>query len=642
MRLVGLALARHVMLSALCFSVAAQEFKFRIEPPAARVSTASVHRLVPEVGRTIPTWIQQLARQGALSVRLETGAFAPLDAGLAFLLLPEEAKFGLHSVEIWNRQAGYAIASEGYLGVAVHADQFLNFGFAAFNPISRRALFTSRRDATLPVAERFDVESGRSESRISFDNDWTIVGVSPDANFVWLMDVRREGKFRRVGLPSGNDDWTIDAGDAARPFDLQAFSTHPSDPNVVAITGSFGPLANQVRIYHRKSINQPIHIGNRILGPGAFDARGRFYYPSDFLTICNFQMENGRVDCAATLLSTLFGGPLFLFGELVFAQRANPSQLFHAQSGEPRGAVTAGQMEESVGSGLMLSGNELRRSSDFSLVGRFPHTIYPDKKTFIHPDWIILPWPGGPVITRAVMFRKPPVIASNGIVAAANSLPGSICNAQVISIYGENIGPSEAAGPYFQSPNSIGARSRGTEVFFEGIPGAILYAGQNQINVIVPDGVKEYSTIRLGVLTQGLASNALRLPVSPYCPALFATRNSSGLMAIALHPDASLVSAARPATRGSVVTLFATGMGTPDIYGFNEVALRAAQLGAPLLVEIGGRRASVVYVGASPGLVAALHQINVAIPIDAPTGEAIPVRISVGEFRAEAVLLPVR
>jgi uncharacterized protein (TIGR03437 family) len=100
-----------------------------------------------------------------------------------------------------------------------------------------------------------------------------------------------------------------------------------------------------------------------------------------------------------------------------------------------------------------------------------------------------------------------------------------------------------------------------------------------------------------------------------------------------LNQDGTINSAANPAAKGSVVTLFATGEGQTNPGGVDgKLAPGVLPLPAPLLnvsVDIGSATLLPLYAGAAPTLVAGVFQVNVLIPANAPSGNA-PVVLRVG------------
>jgi len=113
------------------------------------------------------------------------------------------------------------------------------------------------------------------------------------------------------------------------------------------------------------------------------------------------------------------------------------------------------------------------------------------------------------------------------------------------------------------------------------------------------------------------------------------TADSSGRgQAVAINQDGSPNSAANPASRGSVVVVYATGEGQTDPAGVDgKLTNSGATLAKPLLpvaVRVNGLLADVLYAGAAPGLVAGMMQVNFRVPDGVPSATTLPVVVNVG------------
>ena len=148
---------------------------------------------------------------------------------------------------------------------------------------------------------------------------------------------------------------------------------------------------------------------------------------------------------------------------------------------------------------------------------------------------------------------------------------------------------------------------------------------------MVPLGVAGPTT-RVVVQYAGQQSAGASVRVAPVTPALFSAAGvGSGQGAIS-NADGSVNSPGNPASAGSVVALFATGLGQTDPPGLDGT-VAADVLPTPRLqpsVSIGGLSADVLYAGAAPGMVAGIFQINVRVPDSAPGGPALVVSLQVG------------
>jgi uncharacterized protein (TIGR03437 family) len=97
----------------------------------------------------------------------------------------------------------------------------------------------------------------------------------------------------------------------------------------------------------------------------------------------------------------------------------------------------------------------------------------------------------------------------------------------------------------------------------------------------------------------------------------------------------------QPATRGSYILLFGTGEGQTNPPGVDG-RVASASLGflpKPVLgcsVTIGGVAIVPDYCGATPDYTAGLLQVNVKLPMDVPTGNSVPVQLTVGTAASPA------
>ena len=107
-------------------------------------------------------------------------------------------------------------------------------------------------------------------------------------------------------------------------------------------------------------------------------------------------------------------------------------------------------------------------------------------------------------------------------------------------------------------------------------------------------------------------------------PATFTIAHGTG-QAAAINQDGTLNSRDTPASRGSIVTLYATGEG---------VRHPGESLASPVLpvsLTIGGKRAEILYAGAAPGF-AGLMQINARVPASPGGAGFYPVLLTVGSY----------
>ncbi len=234
-------------------------------------------------------------------------------------------------------------------------------------------------------------------------------------------------------------------------------------------------------------------------------------------------------------------------------------------------------------------------------------------------------------------------ILTGGVVGSGNLTGSGVSAGQIISIFGQQIGPATTL-PLELVNGQVSSRLGNTRVLFDGTPATLLFVSSRQINAIVPCNVAGKTTVKIQVETNGAWTNVVTMPVYPTNPSLF-TQNASGVGAGAILNFSvpggyTLNTAANAAARGGTVLLFGTGEGqtTPAC---SDGALTSI-LGpfpipeAPVSVEVGGKAAVVSYAGGAPGLVRGLFQVNIVLAADTPVGPAIPVVVKIGARTSQA------
>ncbi len=215
-------------------------------------------------------------------------------------------------------------------------------------------------------------------------------------------------------------------------------------------------------------------------------------------------------------------------------------------------------------------------------------------------------------------------------VSSASGLTGAVSPGEIIVIYGTNLGPSnlqrlEVAG------GKVTTTLGGTQVLFDGKPGAMIYTSAGQVSAIVPYGLVIGRTLTLQVTFNGKPSATIALNTADTAPALF-TFDSSGKGAVAaLNQNGSVNTPSNPAHRGDIIVLYSTGEGATNPAGVDGQVASSVypKPVAAVTVRIGGQPAVVHYAGAAPTFVAGVLQINAQIPDGIRTGN-VPIQIIAG------------
>jgi uncharacterized protein (TIGR03437 family) len=260
--------------------------------------------------------------------------------------------------------------------------------------------------------------------------------------------------------------------------------------------------------------------------------------------------------------------------------------------------------------------------------------------------------PGITTIVNAASYLPTAIHTGTG----ANPVPTSATSVsprQIISIFGQNLGPATVtpttpSGTPPVYPTSSGA----IQVLFEfGAPAVtvaapIIMASNNQVNCIVPvevaAAIGAASPNAWVQVRNGATATALfPLTVVAADPGVFTFGGLGQGQGAILNLDpngSSVINASKAAApRGSAVSIYVTGMGNlsmPLVLN-GEVAASAITLADNTVrVDIDGQPAVVSYAGTSPGAVAGLVQINAIVPPTVRAGAAIPITVSIGSAAA--------
>lgn len=228
---------------------------------------------------------------------------------------------------------------------------------------------------------------------------------------------------------------------------------------------------------------------------------------------------------------------------------------------------------------------------------------------------------------RVACRETPDLRASNGgSYATAGISPG-----QIMKIGGTDLGP--AAGATYQIVNgSLTTELSGTRVLFNGSPAALLYVSSSQANVIVPYSIAGKATVTVEVERNGTKRPGLTYPVVAAQPGVFTTNASGAGQAAAVNQDGTLNGPTNPIARGSLLFFYATGEGATTPEGSETRITGVAGIPRPrgtVSVKLGTMEAPVEWSGSTPQSVAGLYQVNIWVPANAPTGDQVPLSLTV-------------
>jgi uncharacterized protein (TIGR03437 family) len=246
------------------------------------------------------------------------------------------------------------------------------------------------------------------------------------------------------------------------------------------------------------------------------------------------------------------------------------------------------------------------------------------------------------VVTVYGLFSPPgadnlaPAITT--VANAASYAQDAVSPGEMVAIFGSNLGPSTPMGLQLSDSGNVATNLADSQVLFDGVASPMVFASDSQVNAIVPFGIAAGTTTQVQVQYQGQASASVPLTVAPTGIGIFSADSSGAGAAVVLNQDGSLNSPNQPAVPGSVVTLWATGAGQLSPAGIDGAVVGAENppvTALPVLAQVGGQVADVLYSGGAPGMVEGVIQVNLRIPFAGPTGAAVPLALRIGESTSQ-------
>ena len=176
-----------------------------------------------------------------------------------------------------------------------------------------------------------------------------------------------------------------------------------------------------------------------------------------------------------------------------------------------------------------------------------------------------------------------------------------------------------ASGPL--APGSIGTlmgsqfSGKNVSVTFNGTPGEVLFSNATQINLVVPASLGAATSAQVVVTVDGVASAPLTVSLAPFAPGIFA----NGVA----NQDNSVNSTKQPASPGSVIQVYATGLSGTGVI--------TAKIGTEVVTQP-------YYAGPAPGI-AGLQQIDLILPTGL-AGDTVNVSVCGGPTAAQVICSP--
>lgn len=223
-------------------------------------------------------------------------------------------------------------------------------------------------------------------------------------------------------------------------------------------------------------------------------------------------------------------------------------------------------------------------------------------------------------LTISGIAQTSPITSSQTIAnSASGSGEGSVAPGELISIFGVNLGPatgvSAGAGAL---PTTLG----GTTVSINGTPAPLSFSSSFEVQVQAPFDLTPGSIATLQLMFNNQSTPPISLGVQNAVPGVY-VRGATGTGQIdAANQDGSANSKEHPAPKGSVIVIYASGLGVvyPSIPAgmvppVSPLSVIAGGVGA----SVGGVGATVQFAGLAP-LIPGVYQLNIEVPLTARSG----------------------
>ncbi len=240
--------------------------------------------------------------------------------------------------------------------------------------------------------------------------------------------------------------------------------------------------------------------------------------------------------------------------------------------------------------------------------------------------------------------RAKPTISAGGVVNAASYDTGlGLAPGSYITLFGSGLSDSTKSASGTSLPLQIDSATVSFDAPGVSVPGRMYYVSPGQVNVQIPWELQGQASAQVKVRVDQSFGGLVTVPLHEYSPAVFSYVSGANAFAAALDLNYKPITTQNAARRGSVIQIYANGLGpvdrTPASGEPAPMDVLARTLATPT-VSVGGVAAVVSFSGLAPGF-SGLYQVNVTVPEGAAVGNQ-ELAISQGGVAAKTVLLPVQ
>jgi uncharacterized protein (TIGR03437 family) len=239
-----------------------------------------------------------------------------------------------------------------------------------------------------------------------------------------------------------------------------------------------------------------------------------------------------------------------------------------------------------------------------------------------------------------------PVLSLVCLANAASFATGTVAPGEIVSLFGNGLGPQQGVQSQASLQSPFPAQEAGVTVTFDGTPAPLLWVQDAQINAVAPWSLTPGQNTQVCVSYKNVKTNCLTWPVAQTAPGVFTV---DGTYAAAVNQDGTVNSASHPAPVGSIVAVWATGLG-PITPAQADGTIVNLPLPTDVVLPVGVQAPTpifepchpgyqtcpdpyiffdVKYAGPAPYMVAGVSQINFGVVDYAPGGDMMSGAITV-------------
>jgi uncharacterized protein (TIGR03437 family) len=344
------------------------------------------------------------------------------------------------------------------------------------------------------------------------------------------------------------------------------------------------------------------------VGPIQLDSKGNVYITA--ISNPNFPLVNPVESPGSG------GSP----GQVVFELDPTGANLLFA-TGVGSGqldAMTTGGLAIDASGNLYVAGNNLGRDL-ITTPGAFETTNPASNPNCCTHGFVAKI---APTTAPQITVRRSSVDVFN----AATFQTGGIAPNEFITLKGTGLGPATGVS------SAMTTQLAGSSVSIGGTAAYLTYAQDGQVNVLVPFGVSCLQNTTIEVQFNGVKGNTVTIPVAASSPGIFTQAYGPG-QAWMVNQDGTFNSASNPALRNTYVAFWLTGQGLVNTTLTDGTQPPGPSYPAPMLpvsVSLGGVAVPAANLAFDGLVYSGEVQINLLIPANAPTGNAVPLVVTIG------------